>query len=163
MGSKRVANKVPRKKKNEEGGPSEPATEITPAVVNWAKSTITEAVLQRYEDSGELPRKREIEWRATGDEIRPKPREGEVVVLLDHVTRGLRPPGSSFFRRVLAYYGLTPLDLAPNSILNISNFVVYCEDYLQVEPNLTLFLETFYCNPQNRKNHAMGPYGGVAI
>ena len=124
---------------------------------------MSEAVLQRYEDSGELPKKRDIAWRAAGDEIHPKPREGEVVVLLDHVTRGLRPPGSTFFRRVLAYYGLTPLDLAPNSILNISNFVVYCEDYLQVEPNLALFLETFYCNPQNRKNHAMGPYGGVAI
>ena len=86
-----------------------------------------------------------------------------MVVLLDHVTWGLRPPGSSFFRWVLSYYNLTPLDLAPNSILNISNFVVYCEDYLQVEPNLSLFLETFYCNPQNRKNHTMGPYGGVAI
>ena len=163
MVSKRAANKGARKKKGEEVGPSESAMEITPTVVNWAKSTVTEAVLQRYEDSGELPKKREIEWRAAGDEIRPRPREGEVVVLLDHVTGGLRPPGSSFFRWVLSYYVLTPLDLAPNSILNISNFVVYCEDYLQVEPNLALFLETFYYNPQNRNNHAMGPYGGVAI
>ena len=124
MGAKRAANKPPRKK-NEEGGPSKPATEITPAVVNWAKSTVSEAVLQRFEDSGELPKKRDIAWRTAGDEIHPKPREGEVVVLLDHVTQGLRPSGSSFFRRVLAYYCLTPLDLAPNSILNISNFIVY--------------------------------------
>ena len=112
MGSKRAANKGIRKKKNEEGGPYEPTVEITPAAVNWAKSTVTEVVLQRYEDSGELPKKKDIAWRAAGDEIRPKPREGEVGVLLDHVTRGLRPPGSSFFRRVLAYYCLTPLDLA---------------------------------------------------
>ena len=162
MVTKRAAKKAPRKNK-EEGGPSEPPAEILPAPVNWAKSTVSEAVLQKFADSGELPKKEEIAWRAAGNEIYPKPREGEVVVLLDHVTRGLRPSGSTFFRWVLSYYNLTPLDLAPNSILNISNFVVYCEDYLQIEPNLSLFLETFYCNPQNRKNHAMGPYGGVAI
>ena len=107
MGSKKVANRGSRNKKGEEAGPSEPEVEITPSPVNWAKSTVTEAVLQKYEGFGELPKKKEIEWRAAGDEIRPKPREGEVVVLLDHVTRGLRPPGSSFFRRILAYYGLT--------------------------------------------------------
>ena len=129
MGAKKAASKPPRKKK-EEGGPAEPPAEILPAPVSWAKSTVSEAVLQKFADSGELSKKQEIVWRAAGDEIRPKPQEGEVVVLLDHVTRGLRPPGSSFFRRVLSYYNLTPLDLAPNSILNISNFVVYCEDYL---------------------------------
>ena len=70
MGAKRAANKPMRKKKNDDRGPSEPAAEITPAVVNWAKSTVSEAVLQRFEDSGELPRKKDIAWRATGDEIR---------------------------------------------------------------------------------------------
>ena len=45
MGAKRAANKPPRKKKNDEGGTSKPAAEITPAVVNWAKSTVSEAVL----------------------------------------------------------------------------------------------------------------------
>ena len=159
---KKAAKRAPRKKK-EESGPSDPPTETLPAPVNWAKSTVTEAVLQKFADSGELPKKEEIFWRAPGDKICPKPLEGEVVVLLDHVTWGLRPPGSNFFRQILSYYNLTPLDLAPNSVLNISNFVVYCEDYLRIEPNLSLFLETFYCNPQNRKNHALGTYGGVAI
>ena len=59
MGSKRAANKPPRKKKDE-GGSSEPPAEITPAVVNWAKSTVSEAVLQRFEDSSELPKKKDI-------------------------------------------------------------------------------------------------------
>ena len=101
---KKSAKRIPRKKA-EEGGPAEPLVELLPAPVNWAKSTVTEAVLKKFTDAGELPKKEEIFWRAAGDEIRPKPREGEVVVLLDHVTRGLRPPGSSFFRRVLSYYG----------------------------------------------------------
>ena len=93
MGAKRAASKPPRKKKDE-GGPSEPPAEIIPAPVNWSKSIVSEAVLQKFEDSGELPKKKDIAWRAACDEIRPKPREGDVVVLLDHVTRGLRPPGS---------------------------------------------------------------------
>ena len=79
MGAKRAANKPPRKKKDE-GGPFEPAAKITPTTVNWAKSTVSKAVLQRYEDSGELPRKRDITWRAAGDEIHPKPCEGEVTL-----------------------------------------------------------------------------------
>ena len=121
---KKAAKRAPRKKK-EESGPSDPPTEILPAPVNWATSTVTEAVLQKFVDSGELSKKEEISWRAAGDEIRPKPLAGEVVVLLDHVTHDLRPPGSNFFRWVLSYYNLTRLDLAPISVLNISNFVVY--------------------------------------
>ena len=159
---KKTAQRVPRTKK-EEGEPSETPIELLPAPINWAKSIVIEAVLKKFTDAGELSKKEEIFWRVAGDEIHPKPGEGEVVVLLDDITRGLRPPGSNFFWRVLSYYNLTPLDLAPNSILNISNFIVYCEVYLQIEPSLSLFLETFYCNPQNRKDHALGPYGGVAI
>ena len=82
---KKTAQRVPRKKK-EEGEPSETPVELLLAPVNWAKSTVSEAVLQKFADSGELPKKEEISWRAAGDEIRPKPLEGEVVVLLDHVT-----------------------------------------------------------------------------
>ena len=97
MVTKRAAKKVAPRKKNDESGPSEPPTEDLPTPINWAKSTVSEAVLQNFADSGELPKKEEIFWRTAGDEIRPKPLEGEVVVLLDHVTRGLRPPGSTFF------------------------------------------------------------------
>ena len=32
-------------------------------------------------------------------------------------------------------------------ILNLSNFVTLCEDYLQIKLDLDLFLELFYCNP----------------
>ena len=156
MGKKTTARGL----KKSAGGASSSTVPTTPAPVNWTKSTVTEATLQIYVDYGELPPKDEIQWRAAGEEIRPKPKENEIVVLLDHVTRGLRPPGSLFFRWVMSYYGLTPLDIAPNSVLNISNFVVFCEDYLQVPPSLALFLEIFYCNPQNRKNQALGPYGG---
>ena len=133
-----------------------------PAPVNWTKSTATELTLETFQNQGELPSKLEISWHVAGEETQPSPCEGEVVVLLDHVTRGLHPPGSLFFRRVLQYYGLTPLDIAPNSVLNLSTFAVFCEDYLQIEPSLELFLEIFYCNPLH-KNKPLGPYGGVSI
>ena len=124
---KKLAHRVPKETKTKEGkkkkGSSSKSTEppkpLIPAPINWTKSTVSEATLKRYSDTGELPKKDEISWRAAGDETRPKPRDDEVVVLLDHVTRGMRPPGSNFFRRVLAYYELTPLDLSPNSVLNI--------------------------------------------
>ena len=162
---KKAAQRVPKEKKGkrEKGAPSKPIEPLIPAPVNWTKSTVSEATLRKFANTGELPKQEEIFWHAAGEETRPRPKEGEVVVLLDHVTRGMRPPGSNFFRRVLSYYNLTPLDLSPNSVLNICTFAVYCEVFLQIEPNLSLFLETFYCNPQNKKGHALGPYGGVAI
>ena len=53
-----------------------------------------------------------------------------------------------FFRQLLEFYKLRIHDLAPNSVLTLSNFVVLCEDYLQIKPDLDLWLELFYCNPQ---------------
>ena len=56
---KKTAQRVPRKKK-EVGGPSETPVDLLPAPVNWAKSTVTEAVLKKFADAGELPKKEEI-------------------------------------------------------------------------------------------------------
>src|SRR3954469_16237166 len=51
--------------------------------------------------------------------------------------------GSLFFRNVLGAYDLHPQDLAPNYVLNICNFQVFGEVYLQRKPNLLLFSEFF--------------------
>ena len=60
MVTKRAAKKVAPRKKKDESGPSEPPAEVLPAPINWAKSTVSEAVLQKFTDSGELPNKEEI-------------------------------------------------------------------------------------------------------
>src|SRR5664279_3967453 len=78
----------------------------------------------------------------------PQPENDEIVVFGDHVLRGFKPLGSKFFRQVLAFYGLRLQDIGPNSMLNISNFHVFCENYLQMEPDLDLWKEFFYCNKQ---------------
>lgn len=114
-------------------------------VTNWPKSTMIELQLEEFMRQGLLPPKNEIEWRSPEEETRPQPDQGEVIVFADHLNRGFRPWGSKFFWNVLHYYGVHLQDLAPNSILNLSNFQVFCEVYLQIEPTVNLFLEFFYC------------------
>ena len=63
----------------------------------------------------------------------------------EHLFYGFTPPSNLFFCQVLDFYKLRIHDLAPNSILNLSNFVTLCEDYLQIKPDLDFFLELFYC------------------
>ena len=57
---KKAAQRVPKEKKEKKekkGKPSETPKELLPAPVNWAKSTVTEAVLKKFADAGELPKK----------------------------------------------------------------------------------------------------------
>ena len=92
---------------------------------NWGKSKATDLKLRELEAAQLLPPQEEIHWRGASDEIRAHPGLGEVIVFTE-VTRGFRPPGSLFFRQVLHNYGLRLQDIGPNSVLNISNFVVLC-------------------------------------
>ena len=113
---------------------------------------------------GTLPKKNEIRWRVPGLENPPTPREGEVVVFADHIGRGFKPPGSKFFRDILASFQIHPQDIGPNSVSNICNFQVFCEGYLQEEPTVELFRDFFHLN--RRTEFIDGPnteLGGVSI
>ena len=97
-------------------------------------------------------------------EERPQPKDGEVVIFADHMSRGFALPGSKFFRDVLNFFDLRPQDIGPNSVSNICNFQVFCEVYLGEVPSLLLFRELFYLNRQNEC--ANGPsleLGGISI
>jgi len=48
----------------------------------------------------------------------------------------------------MLYYGLDFHDLAPNSILNISAFIVVCEAFLRVPPHFGLWLKIFNVKPK---------------
>ena len=129
---------------------------------NWGRSLLTQDTLKGYEESGLISAS--ISWRAAGEKTEPSPAAGDVVVFGEHLFRGFTPPGNLFFRQVLDFYKLRIHDLAPNSILNLSNFVTLCEDYLQIKPDLDLWLELFYCNPQ--PEYSGGPLlkcGAVAL
>ena len=41
------------------------------------------------------------------------------------------------------YYGIDFHDLSPNSLLNISAFIVVCEAFLRIQPHFGLWLKVF--------------------
>ena len=60
---------------------------------NWAQSRVTEEELNGCVATGALAKKEDIHWRAPGPENPPEPKEGEVIVFVDHLSRGFSPPG----------------------------------------------------------------------
>ena len=46
------------------------------------------------------------------------------------------------------YYGLDFHDLAPDSILHISSFIVVCEAFLCITPHFDLWIKTFNVKPK---------------
>ena len=46
------------------------------------------------------------------------------------------------------YYGLEFHDLAPESILQISSFIIVCEAFLHITPHFGLWLKTFKVEPK---------------
>ena len=113
---------------------------------NWVPSRITETQLNGYVLTGALAKKSVLHWRVPGPECPPEPQDGEVIVFMQHLDRGFSPPGSKFFRDVLASFQLHPRDIGPNSLSNICNFQVFCEVYLQEEPSVELFRDFFHLN-----------------
>ena len=64
---------------------------------NWVPSRVTEAQLAGCVATGALANKDTIHWRVPGLEFPPEPQDGEVIVFVDHLSRGFTPPGSNFF------------------------------------------------------------------
>ena len=92
-----------------------------------------------YEISHRLP--------ARGQVI-PTPEPNESVVFVSHFLRGLGFSLDPFVRGLMFYYGLDFHDLAPDSILHISSFIVVCEAFLHVTPHFGLWLKTFNVKPK---------------
>ena len=60
---------------------------------NWVQSWVIEERLDGCVTHA-LAKKEVIHWRAPGPENPPEPKDGEVIVLVDHLGRGFSPPGS---------------------------------------------------------------------
>ena len=113
---------------------------------NWVPSHVTESQLDDLVLIGALDSKDTIHWRVPEDQCPPTPQEGEVMVFADHMARGFKPPGSKFYRDVLANFQLRPQDTGPNSVTNLCHFQVLSEAYLQEEPSVELFRDLFHLN-----------------
>ena len=81
-------------------------------------------------------------------QIIPTPKSGERVVFVSHFLHGLGFALNPFVRGLMFYYGLDFHDLAPDSILLISTFIVTCEAFLRTPPHFGLWLKTFDVRPQ---------------
>ena len=63
---------------------------------NWVLSRVTEEQLDGCVRTGVLPKQSEIHWHILGPENPPTPKDGEVVVFVDHMTVVLNRLDQSF-------------------------------------------------------------------
>jgi len=75
-------------------------------------------------------------------------RSGERVVFISHFLRGLGFALHPFVRGLMFYYGLDFHDLAPDSFLHVSAFIITCEAFLRIPPHFGLWLKTFSVTPK---------------
>ena len=76
-------------------------------------------------------------------QVIPTPEPNEIIVFVSHFLRGLGFTLDPFVRGLMFYYGLDFHDLAPDSFLQISSFIVVCEAFLCITPHFGLWLKTF--------------------
>ena len=113
----------------------------------WMPSSVTEEDVLKLRDARYLTGEISHRLPAQGQVI-PTPKPGESVVFMSHFLRGLGFPMDPFVRGLMFYYGLEFHDLAPESILHISSFIVVCEAFLHVTPHFRLWLKTFGVEPK---------------
>ena len=99
----------------------------------WMASTVREKDITHLREAGYFAK--EVAHRLpTEGEIVPTPKPHERVVFIPHFVRRMGFPLHPFVRRLMFYYGLDFHDLAPNSFLIISAFIVVCEAFLRIPP-----------------------------
>ena len=110
-------------------------------------SSITEEDVLKLRDARYLTYEISHRLPARGQVI-PTPEPGESVVFVSHLRWALGFPMDPFVRGLMFYYGLEFHDLAPESILHISSFIVVCEAFLRTTPHFGLWLKTFNVEPK---------------
>ena len=100
-------------------------------------SSVKKEDIKKLREAGYLSKDIAHRLPAKG-KIIPTPKPQERVVFLSHFVLGLAFPLHLFVRGLMLYYGLDFHDLAPNSILNISTFIVVCEAILRITPHFVL-------------------------
>ena len=131
---------------------------------DWLPTKVDDTILADYVKTGNLDPQNVIGWRTGFGEDLPNPKEGEIVVFVEHLERGFKPPGSKFLRDAMAFMNVRLQDLGPNSISNLCQFQVFCEAYLRIEPSVPLFWHFFHLNRQTEFHN--GPsleLGGVNV
>ena len=113
----------------------------------WMASSVTEENIKELREARYLTA--EIKHRLPNPaQVIPTLEPGERVVFIPHFLCGLGFSLHPFVRGLMFYYGLDFHDLAPNSFLHISTFIVVCEAFLHVPPHFGLWLKIFNVKPK---------------
>ena len=110
-------------------------------------SSVTEEDIKKLREARYLTAEISHRLPAPGQVI-PTSESNESVVFVSHLIRGLGFSLAPFGRGLMFFYGLDFHDLAPDSILHISSFIVVCEAFLCVTPHFGLWLKTFNVKPR---------------
>ena len=113
----------------------------------WLASTVKEEHITKLRSAGYLSGDI-AHWLPDEGQLIPTPRPHETVVFIPHFLRGLSFPLHPFVRGLMFYYGLDFHDLAPDSFLHISAFIVMCEAFLRIQPHFRLWLKVFNVKPK---------------
>ena len=89
----------------------------------WMASSVTEEDIVKLREAGYLTVDVKHMLPSPGQVI-PTPEPNESVIFVSHFLRGLGLTLDPFMRGLMFYYGLDFHDLAPDSILHISSFIV---------------------------------------
>ena len=110
-------------------------------------SSVKEKDITKLREAGYLAKEIAHRLPAKG-QIVPTPKPNERVVFIPHFLCGLGFALHPFVRGLMFYYGMDFHDLAPNSFLHISEFIVVCEAFLRVPPHFGLWLKIFNVKPK---------------
>ena len=105
-------------------------------------SSVREKDITKLREVGYLAKEITHRLPAKG-QIVPTPKPNERVVFIPHFVHRLGFPLHPFVCGLMFYDGIDFHDLAPNSFLNISAFIVVCEAFLRIQPHFGLWLKTF--------------------
>ena len=113
----------------------------------WMASSVTEEDVRKLREARYLTAEIPHRLPAQGQVV-PTPEPNESVVFVSHFLRGLGFGIHPFVRGLMFYYGLDFHDLAPDSFLHISSFIVVCEAFLRITTHFGLWPKTFNVKPK---------------
>ena len=108
----------------------------------WMASSVIEEDIKKLREARYLTAEISHRLPARG-QIFPTPEPNESVVFISHFLQGLGFILDPFVRGLMFFYGLDFHDVAPDSFLHISSFIVVCEAFLHIPPHFGLWLKTF--------------------
>ena len=127
----------------------------------WMPSSVTEEDIKKLREARYLTAEVSHRLPARGQVV-PTPEPNQDVVFISHFLRGLGLTLDPFVRGLMFYYGLDFHDLAPDSFLHISTFIVVCEAFLRITPHFGMWLKTFDVKPKTIKGQHVA-CGGALI